>query len=261
MKTSVATVILSVAASVLFAVSSAAESGSDTLKVMTYNLRFGELASMEEIAEFISSENPDLVALQECDWDTARERAPKQNGVKFINELAYRTGMFGIYGKSIDYKGGYYGVAILSRYPVTRMERIPLPNPDHREQRIMLVTEVEMPEGRSVKFICTHLEVSSSDARIQQVDFINGRLDGDGPVLLAGDMNSTPDSPEMRQLMSRWKNLTNDGLTYSSSHPQIKIDYIVGYPSEDIELISTEVRTGVMLSDHFPVVSEIAIKR
>ena len=95
MKTSVATVILSVAASVLFAVSSAAESGSDTLKVMTYNLRFGELASMEEIAEFISSENPDLVALQECDWDTARERAPKQNGVKFINELAYRTGMFG----------------------------------------------------------------------------------------------------------------------------------------------------------------------
>ena len=229
MKTSVATVILSVAASVLFAVSSAAESGSDTLKVMTYNLRFGELASMEEIAGFISSENPDLVALQECDWDTARERAPKQNGVKFINELAYRTGMFGIYGKSIDYKGGYYGVAILSRYPVTRMERIPLPNPDHREQRIMLVTEVEMPEG--------------------------------SPVLLAGDMNSTPDSPEMRQLMSRWKNLTNDGLTYSSSHPQIKIDYIVGYPSEDIELISTEVRTGVMLSDHFPVVSEIAIKR
>ena len=44
--------------SVLFVstfVLSASEEG-DTLKVMSYNLRFGELASMEQIAEYISSE-------------------------------------------------------------------------------------------------------------------------------------------------------------------------------------------------------------
>ena len=64
--------------SILFAsaaVMSAAEKG-DTLKLMTYNLRFGELASMEQIADYISSQQPDIVALQECDWATNRTRAP-----------------------------------------------------------------------------------------------------------------------------------------------------------------------------------------
>ena len=67
------------------AVLSAVEKG-DTLKLMTYNLRFGELASMEQIAGYISSQLPDIVALQECDWATNRTRAPHQNGVKFVNE-------------------------------------------------------------------------------------------------------------------------------------------------------------------------------
>ena len=68
------------------AVLSAVEKG-DTLKLMTYNLRFGELASMEQIAGYISSQLPDIVALQECDWATNRTRAPHQNGVKFVNSL------------------------------------------------------------------------------------------------------------------------------------------------------------------------------
>ena len=39
----------------------------DTLRVrvMTYNLRFGELASLEELAHHIKSFKPDFVALQE----------------------------------------------------------------------------------------------------------------------------------------------------------------------------------------------------
>ena len=41
----------------------------DTLRVrvMTYNLRFGELASLEELAHHIKSFKPDFVALQEVD--------------------------------------------------------------------------------------------------------------------------------------------------------------------------------------------------
>lgn len=56
----------------------------DTLriKVMTYNIRFGELASLEELASHIKSFNPDFVALQEIDCKTDRgERAPHKSGV------------------------------------------------------------------------------------------------------------------------------------------------------------------------------------
>ena len=44
----------------------------DTLRVrvMTYNLRFGELASLEELAHHIKSFKPDFVALQEVDSKT-----------------------------------------------------------------------------------------------------------------------------------------------------------------------------------------------
>ena len=40
---------------------------TDTLSVMSYNLRFGELASMKEFSDAILSEAPDVVMLQECD--------------------------------------------------------------------------------------------------------------------------------------------------------------------------------------------------
>ena len=48
----------------------------DTLRVrvMTYNLRFGELASLEELAHHIKSFKPDFVALQEVDSKTDRKR-------------------------------------------------------------------------------------------------------------------------------------------------------------------------------------------
>ena len=73
----------------------------DTLrvKVMTYNLRFGELADLKDLAAHIKSFNPDFVALQEVDSKTNRERTPHQRGKDFISELAYYSGMFGIYGK------------------------------------------------------------------------------------------------------------------------------------------------------------------
>ncbi|MCM1502525.1 MAG: endonuclease/exonuclease/phosphatase family protein [Bacteroidales bacterium] len=232
---------------------------ADTLTVMSYNLRFGELASMEEIGDYISAKSPDIVALQECDWATYRERAPRQNGVKFINELAHATGMFGIYGKSIDYRGGYYGIGILSRYPIIRSERILLPNPESKEQRSMLVADIELPGGRVVTFACTHLEVSSSDSRMCQVRFIEKQLSGKGVFMLAGDMNARPESPEMQYLCRKWKNLTNDGLTYSTRKPVMKIDYIYGKPENAFELLSTCVSKDTELSDHYPVISEIII--
>ena len=51
----------------------------DTLRVrvMTYNLRFGELASLEELAHHIKSFKPDFVALQEVDSKTDRKRTPQ----------------------------------------------------------------------------------------------------------------------------------------------------------------------------------------
>jgi endonuclease/exonuclease/phosphatase family metal-dependent hydrolase len=241
------------------AVMSSAEKG-DTLKLMTYNLRFGELASMEQIADYISSEHPDIVALQECDWATNRTRAPHQNGVMFVNELAYHTGMFGIYGKSINYTGGYYGIGILSRYPILRYERVLLPNDGKTEQRSMLIADIELPDGTVITFVNTHLEVKTAQMRIEQVQFINEYLkDCPNHLFLAGDMNAIPDTEEMEMLRQGWSDITDRVFTYSTSEPQIKIDYIYTKPSENVELLGTEVQEDIKLSDHFPVISTIVL--
>ncbi len=229
------------------------------LKVMTFNLRFGELASMEEMAAFISAEAPDLVALQECDWKTARKMVPQQHGVAFVNELACHTGMFGLYGKAIDHAGGYYGVGLLSRYPIIRSERILLPNPaPAKEQRVMLTADIELPDGKVVTFICTHLEVASAEQRIAQIDFINDyAARSENPVILAGDMNATPDTAEIAEGFASWDDMTDRKFTFSSTKPEIKIDYIFTYPQGKMEKVSTRVHTGCTLSDHFPVSSVV----
>lgn len=233
----------------------------DTLKVMSYNLRFGELASMEEIGEAIATEAPDVVMLQECDWATYRERAPKQNGVKFVNVLAQSTGMFGLYGKSINYKKGYYGIGLLSRYPIIRSERVLLPNKGKAEQRSILIADIELPTGKIITIASTHLEVSSEEIRIEQVNFINKLMKKNPyPVILAGDMNAKPDSPEMGKLREKWLDCTNREFTYSTVKPSIKIDYIYARPIQDAELLETERITRYPgLSDHFPVKSTIVL--
>ena len=72
-------------------------------------------------------------------------------------------------------------------------------------------------------------------------------------------MNAVPSSEEMSTLRQNWKDLTNDKFTYHSSRPEIKIDYIYARTSPSVELIGTEVREDVRLSDHFPVISTIVL--
>lgn len=53
--------------------------------------------------------------------------------------------------------------------------------------------------------ICTHLEVSSAELRLEQVKFIQKKVKSiKNPVFLAGDMNAEPDSPEMAFLRKGW---------------------------------------------------------
>ncbi len=223
-----------------------------SLKIMTYNLRFGEHASMQEIGQYIASESPDIVLLQECDWATYRERAPRQHGVKFMNELASETGMFPAYGKAIVHKGGYYGLGILSRYPIVATERIYLPADYSKEQRVMLMADIELPDGQIITAVSTHIGLSDKE-RMQQVKYIEKQLKGRTYVILAGDMNATPNSSEMQRLYKSWKEVSGDAFTFPSTGPQMKIDYIFCRPAAKVEFVSTRTVTDKILSDHCPV--------
>lgn len=162
--------------------------------------------------------------LQEVDSKTYRERAPRQNGKDFITELGYRTGMYPLYGKSITYKNGYYGIGMLSKHPYFRVEKMMLPRPQEKEQRVMLQGTFEVNGTDTITFACTHLDYFSEDTRFLQIQKITETLmQSPYPVILGGDFNARPDSKTIQRGMAGWNLLTNDDLTFPSHKPSIKI--------------------------------------
>lgn len=234
-------------------------SATGHLKIMTYNLRLGELATLHEIAEQIKAFNPDFVALQEVDIHTQRKLSPHQNGKDFIATLAYETGMLGLYGKTIDYRGGYEGIGMLSKYPYIDVKKLQLPNPDNKEPRVLLEGRFEVGAD-TVVFAATHLDVNSINTRNLQATFITERLSGLAaryPVILGGDLNSRDYSYTITDIMNKyWYNATDGDYTFPAWKPIIKLDYIYALPKGSWKLVSTQAVQS-LLSDHLPIVSEI----
>lgn len=234
---------------------------SRELTIMTYNLRFGELAGMDRLAEEIKAMNPDFVAIQEVDVNTGRSAKMHNDGLNFVTELAQRTGLFGYYGRAIDLGKGYYGIGILSRYPAEKIEKFELPNPGAVEPRVLLEGVFEMP-GKKIVFACTHLDYCHHETRQQQARFVVDKLkESKIPVIVAGDFNANPQQVYTKIFSDEMKNLTNDTKTWPADKPQEKLDYIFAYPPEDFELKSCFVPepSDSAASDHLPVVSKIVV--
>jgi glycerophosphoryl diester phosphodiesterase len=232
------------------------------MTIMTYNLRFGELADMDRLSAEIKKYDPDFVAIQEVDVNFDRAAAKLNRGLNYVNELAVRTGLFGYYGRAINVGKGYYGVGILSRYPAEKIEKFELPNPENGEQRVMLAGTFELP-GHKFVFASTHFDYLDHNTRKLQAQYVVDRLTHmPYPAVLAGDFNATLGQIYIETIRSRMKDLTNNRKTWPADKPKEKIDFIFAYPPQDFELKSCTVPepSKKSPSDHLPVISDIIVK-
>jgi endonuclease/exonuclease/phosphatase family metal-dependent hydrolase len=234
------------------------------LRVLTFNILHGATTKgdfdLGKIADVIKQVNPDLVALQEVDFKTNRAR-----NYDLATELGLRTKMASLFGKAMDFDGGGYGEAILSKYPIIASRNVPLPHSPGNEPRAALEITVELPSGDTVQFIGTHLEhQQESSDRILQVQKINDVFTGNKyPAILAGDLNDTPDSRPIAMLNQHWKDASekNPEPTYSSKNPRKKIDYIFYRPSKTWQVISNKVICDTIASDHCAVFTVLKMNR
>ena len=200
------------------------------LVVMTYNIRAGSLTTIDSLAEMIKSQNPDFVALQEVDVMTKRANAPNMNGRNIVSELAAKTDMFGYFGRTLNFAGGYYGIAILSRYPCLSMQRFMLPNPLKTEQRALLLGT---------------FEVAGCNADI---------------AIIGGDFNATPDEPCAEKFCNAMVNISDSLPTFPADVPDRKIDYLFMLPNNNIKAAGCRViDLPVQLSDHRAVTATIKV--
>ena len=83
------------------------------LRVLSYNVRnclgMDGKTDYDRVSSVIRSIHPKVVALQELDSVTTRS-----NSIDVLKVLADNCGMNYIYGASIPYRGGKYGIGILS---------------------------------------------------------------------------------------------------------------------------------------------------
>lgn len=247
--------------------------GQDTLKIISYNIfnaqhpeKKGE-STLKEITDFISEEAPDFVGLQEV--DSATHRLAKLNGGRYFSlpdSLAENTGMHAIFGKSIAFDGGSYGIALLSRQPVDARKVI-LPNPEDGEPRVLLIAELRTGLRKNMIFAATHLDHQYKENRLQQVNAVNELLlqKQESPVILAGDFNFDPNSEAYQTIQKYWIDtaLESDSqpdFTYPTNDPTKRIDYIFVAASQRWEVLSYTT-PKLLSSDHLPVVTRLVLHK
>ncbi len=234
-----------------------ASPGRATLRVLTYNIHHGRgtdgVIDLARIARVMRDADPDLVALQEVD-----ERTTRSEGVDEAGELARLTGLTVRFGPQIDYLGGRYGQAILSRFPLGEAIVHELPGiGGDRERRIAVAVEAATPFGPIV-MAGTHLHHRSEEARREQARAIVKALANAEHCILAGDINAVPGSEPITVLDAAWTRATvadaPTQATFPAGAPARAIDHVFVRPSGAWRVVGMEVLDEPEASDHRPVV-------
>ena len=225
------------------------------LVMMTYNIAgHDELIDgdhIQHIAEAIRRLHPDIVALQEVHRGTWQARFNDQ-----LAELESLTGLKGYFAPSYVKWGGAYGSAILTRGEIVQAEVHPLPCVG--EPRALLEATIRIDQATITVYV-THLTSwgrLNSEIRAEQLKCLGREVHSSRhPYILAGDLNTGPDSPEMEAF--RRENIAQlASQDIGPTFPQWKeqIDYI--FVDHGWQVRSSRA-WPIDVSDHLPVTAEL----
>ncbi|MGN0226611.1 MAG: endonuclease/exonuclease/phosphatase family protein [Paludibacteraceae bacterium] len=233
----------------------------DTLRIMTYNVASGLMGNMQQIADYIRNKDADIVALQEVDLRTNRPETPTQHGKNQMTELGYFSDLLPIFGSINNYPtGGYYGLGLLSKYPILNISNVQLPQVvDKKEPRTMIVGTWDI-NGKLLTVACTHLSLDSRNREVQMKYIRKYMRKYKGYKIICGDLNSTYSEGLVAKVFSNWKDaLPTMQLTFHSNNPYAKYDWMLLENKSNIKILNTIVDKQCKLSDHLPCYIDIVI--
>lgn len=281
------------------------------MKCVTYNIQYGLGAdgtySLSRIAEEVA--DADIIAMQEVDryWvrsgmvDTPDVLSQHLPGHYYVFGANLDMEASIVEGGRIIHRRKQFGTLILSRWPILSSRNFPLPKwgdlQHHSIQQGVLEAVIETPLG-AIRFYSVHLSHLSMETRLPQVarlleiiktapeeggawcgghpDPASGWLEEDEPpmpddVVLMGDMNFAPDSPEYERmvggmapgygrltsragLLDAWVVAGHDEAS-GSTHPtaNARIDHCFISPSLAKHVALVQVDNRAQGSDHWPV--------
>jgi len=264
------------------------------IKILTYNVRsfnFFEWnkskVAREQIIDFISKENPDIICFQEYFIENAGKKKKKAfDPESKLKQLSYH------FASLSPVSNGKFGVAIFSRFPILKKGVFKFKDSDN----LTIFVDLKIDKD-TIRVYSNHLQSyrfdkndyalvdsfnnGSSSHHVNGVMRIGNRLKrafiqrsiqtdtvalhaskSPYPTIICGDFNDTPNSYTYQCM----KGLQKDAFieagwgisnTYAGSFPSFRIDYILYSPV--FKAISYK-SPRVNYSDHYPVIS-VLVKR
>jgi endonuclease/exonuclease/phosphatase family metal-dependent hydrolase len=165
-------------------------------RIATWNIRAARSASVDAIAAELQAMQADVVALQEVDVRTRR--------TGFVDEpaaLAAALGFHYVFAASIKWDEGDYGLAVLSRWPLTEVRRHRLDATAAAEPRIVL--EVTVCASGWPLHVFNHHADGRVASRAAGFAALRGIVQADvgRGILVLGDFNEHSDAPSVRGLI------------------------------------------------------------
>ncbi len=214
--------------------------------VLPGKYKLGNLDSLaRSIAQF------DVIGLQEADAGSIRSG--------FLNQTRYLAETSGLPYWSHQPNRRLSSVSHTANGLISRTapsEVLDYPLPGRLRGRGVLMARYG--EGHDTLTVAVaHLSLGTQ-SRARQIDFIAELLQGHRNVVLMGDFNCPPDSPELRNLFARTALAppTDPAPTFPSWRPQRAIDHILVSAGITVERMWS---LPAAFSDHLPLAAEIRV--
>jgi len=216
---------------------------SQPFRLVVSNVFFGN-SEYERVLEFVRSARPDAVIFNEVTPDWRRALAALESELPYVRAAG----------------SGRHGVLLMSRAPFTATNQLS----DDRHGETMLHARL-LAGAREVDLFAVHanwpLGPRTTAIRNRQLEALADHgARAHGPVVIAGDLNTSPYSPHFRDLLERGHLRSAAGRHWVPTWPvwcppaAIQIDQGLVSPDVGVRAFETGPRVG---SDHLPIVADL----
>jgi endonuclease/exonuclease/phosphatase family metal-dependent hydrolase len=234
------------------------------VRVMAWNVHGSASPRLDALTDLIRAYAPDVVALQEV---------RKHQASRIAGLLGWPRPVWVL--KHNPYWPLWWmaeGMAVLASSPIAAFDPVLLtPGVSRRSHRRRVLVPVELSlDGRPVLLFDVHFSSGPElrPTRTEQGGVLLGMLPPDVPVVVAGDLNDTPDSPLLTRIVDAgfvdaWvvAGGGGPGNTIPANEPRRRIDYVL---ARGLAVLDADVPDDLGpamsgLSDHRPVVAALRL--
>lgn len=233
---------------------------------MTFNIQHGRDFIKRDInlpmmADVIRHQQADIVGLNEV-----RGKGIHTDYQEQAQMIGEDLGYYYYFGKVIDLPQGPYGNAIVSRFPLTEIETIMIPDPVIKDEKVLCYETRCIIKAKivslNVTVLISHFGLAQREQKNAIATLLKELAKIKGPCIFMGDLNMTPEDEKIKDIQNHLTDvstmLKGNKLSFPSVNPVRKIDYI--FVNDFIEVIAAEI-PEIVASDHFPHTAIIKIKR